>query len=197
MRWCNSFGRSLLFALLAALAYPVYRAVIGTAVGVPLAFASYAALAAAAYLFGIARHPARGLAAAFATLACCFGLVVLGATAREVALAAAALMGVLRSGLLYGGGAAGTQAFGRRFGVEVGLLGTGLALACLLSPASAAPGAFAFWGFFLAQSGFFLVGGSAARTRQSADRPPAPDAFEEPCRRARALLDRHAHGLSR
>ena len=32
MRWCNGFGRSLLFALLVALAYPVYRAVVGAAV---------------------------------------------------------------------------------------------------------------------------------------------------------------------
>ena len=90
MRWCNSFGRSLLFALLVALAYPLYRMAIGSVVGVPLAFASYAALAAALYLFGIARHPARGLAAAVVTLSCCFGLVILGATAREIALAAAA-----------------------------------------------------------------------------------------------------------
>ena len=194
MRWCNSFGRSLLFALLVALAYPVYRAAIGAVFGVPLAFASYAALAAALYLFGIARHPARGLAAAFATLACCFGLVMIGATAREIALAAAALVGVFRSGLLYAG--AGSRGFGRRFGVEAGLLGSGLALACLLSPAGAAPGGFAFWGFFLAQSGFFLLGGSAARTRRAGQEPPPPDPFAESCRRARELLDRHAHGLS-
>jgi hypothetical protein len=194
MRWCNSFGRSLLFALLVALAYPVYRAAIGTAFGVPLAFASYAALAAALYLFGIARHPARGLAAAFATLVCCIGLVMIGATAREIALAAAVLVGVFRSGLLYAG--AGSQGFGRRFGIEAGLLSGGLALACLLAPASAAPGGFAFWGFFLAQSGFFLLGGAAARTREASEPPHAPDPFAESCRRAREVLDRHAHGLS-
>ena len=194
MRWCNSFGRSLLFALLVALAYPVYRASIGAVFGVPLAFASYSALAAALYLFGIARHPARGLAAAFATLACCFGLMSIGATAREIALAAAAFVGVFRSGLLYAG--AGSQSFGRRFGIEAGLLGSGQALACLLSPAGAAPAGFAFWGFFLAQSGFFLLGGSAARTRKAAEAPPAPDPFAESCRRARELLDRHAQGLS-
>jgi hypothetical protein len=194
MRWCNSFGRSLLFALLVALAYPVYRAVVGAVFGGPLAFASYAALVAALHLFGIARHPARGLAAAFATLVCCFGLTVLGATAREIALAAAALIGIFRSGLLYRG--AGSPGFGRRFGVEAGLLGSGLALACLLSPAGGAPGAFAFWGFFLAQSGFFLVRGSAPRTPRAAEGPPGPDAFAEACRRARELLDRHAHGLS-
>jgi hypothetical protein len=194
MRWCNGFGRSLLFALLVALAYPVYRAVVGTAVGVPLAFASYAALAAALYLFGVARHPARGLAAAFATLACCFGLVTIGATAREIALVAAALVGVFRSGLLYRG--AEGHGFGRRFAIEAGLLGSGLALACALSPAGAAPGAFAFWGFFLAQSGFFLVGGSAARVRKAQEPPPATDPFEESCRRARELLDQSAHGLS-
>jgi hypothetical protein len=194
MRWCNSFGRSLLFALLVALAYPVYRAVVGAVFGVPLAFASYAALAAALYLFGIARHPARGLAAALATLLCCFGLVMIGATAREIALAAAALVSVFRSGLLYAG--AGSQSFGRRFGIEAALLGSGLALACLFSPAGTAPAGFAFWGFFLAQSGFFLLGGAAARTRKAAPEPPTPDPFAESCRRARELLDHHAQGLS-
>jgi len=194
MRWCNSFGRSLLFALLVALVYPVYRATLGAALGVPLAFASYAALAAALYLFGIARHPARGVAAAFLTLACCIGLMILGATAREIALAAAGFVGVFRSGLLHAGAA--SQGFGRRFGVEAGLLGSGLALACLLSPAGAEPTGLAFWGFFLAQSGFFLLGGSAARTRKASQEPPAPDPFAESCRRARELLDRHAHGHS-
>jgi hypothetical protein len=195
MRWCNSFGRSLLFALLVALAYPVYRAVVAVVFGAPLAFASYATLAAALYLFGIARHPARGLAAALATGLCCLGLLVLGATAREIALGAAALIGVFRTGLLYAARPGDSRSFGRRFAIEAGLLAVGLAVACLLSPTGAPPGAWVFWGFFLAQSGFFLVGGLASPARQVADRPAPSDPFAEACGRARELLERRAHDL--
>ncbi len=191
MRWCNTFARSLLFALLAALAYPVYRVVVGAGLGEALAFASYAALAGALYLFAIARRPTHGLGAAVALLVGCLGLVVLGATAREIALASAVGIGVFRSGLLY----RGAGGFSRRLAIEAGVLGSGLVLAGLLSPVAAFPGAWVFWGFFLAQSGFFLIGGDAARSRAGADESASPDAFAEACARAREVLERRTPGI--
>ena len=115
---------------------------------------------------------------------------MIGATAREIALAAALLVSVIRSVLLYGGAQAASQGFGRRFATEAALLGSGLAIAFVFSPAA---GALSFWGFFLAQSGFFLVGGSAARARRATEAPSGGDPFEEACDRVRDVLERGAH----
>ncbi len=187
MRCWNGFGRSLLFAFLCAGASVFYLGAAQIFLGWRLAFASALLLAAVAYLLGVARRPTSGIAAAGATGLCGLGLLLLGATGSELAVALAALIGLFRSGLLYSDRGDGASGFARRFALEAGLLGAGLALGAYLLHGSLFPEAAALWGFFLVQSAFFLFAPAAAgRSRES--EPREIDPFERACRRARALL---------
>jgi hypothetical protein len=78
--------------------------------------------------------------------------------------------------------------FGRRFAREVVFISCGLALAAALANGSAFPEAFAIWGFYLAQSGFFLLGGRASRDRGDGSATPRANAFENAVKRAREVL---------
>ena len=122
MRCWNGFGRSLLFAFLCAGASVFYLGAAQIFLGWRLAFASYLLLAAVAYLLGVARRPTSGLAAAGATGLCGLGLLLLGATASELAIALAALIGLFRSGLLYSDRGDGASGFARRFALEADLV---------------------------------------------------------------------------
>ena len=188
----NGFGRSLLFAFLCAGAAPFYLGVVQVVGGWKLAFATYLLLAAAVYLFGVARRPARGIAAAGATLLCGSTLLLLGASVSELALALAALIGLFRSGLLQPARHRNVHGFGRRFAVEAGLIGSGLALASYLFHGAPVSEASALWGFFLVQSAFFLIGDAAAPTRGDSGEPLEIDPFERACRRAHALLQQNS-----
>ncbi|MEE9278775.1 MAG: hypothetical protein V3V67_01240 [Myxococcota bacterium] len=188
MKCWNGFGRGLLFAFLCAGAAPFYLGAAQIFLGWRLAFASYLLLAATVYLLGIARRPFAGLTAAGATGACGLALLVFGATGAELALVLGALIGLFRSGLLYPDRRAGARGFARRFAVEAGLIGAGLALGAYLLRGSLFPEAAALWGFFLVQSAFFLFAPAATAARSAAPEPAEIDPFERACRRARALL---------
>jgi len=190
MKWWNGFGRSLAFAAVAAAACPLYLAFAGLLLGWKLAMATYVVALAALYVLGIASRPARGLAAAAGVVLCGLAMLALGASGVGLAFGVAALLGALRSGLLCRGRAAGGDAFARRLAIEVGLLGGGLALAFHLGRSALAPEALAVWGFFMAQSAFFLIGGAEARAaRRDDEAAPDVDPFERAVRRAAALLD--------
>ena len=192
MNCWNGFGRSLLFAFLCAGAAPFYLGVVQVVGGWKLAFATYLLLAAAVYLFGVARGPLRGMAAAGATLLCGSTLLLFGASVSELALALALLIGLFRSGLLHPARQKSAHGFARRFAIEASLIGSGLALASYLFHGAPVSEASALWGFFLVQSAFFLIGGAAAATRRDSSEPPEIDPFERACRRARALLQQNS-----
>ncbi len=188
MRCWNGFGKSLLFAFLCAGAAPFYLGIVQVIGGWKLAFATYLLLTAAVYLFGVAREPLRGGAAAGAALLCGSTLLLFGATVSELALVLALLIGLFRSGLLYPPRQRSANGFARRFTIEAALIGSGLALASYLFHGAFVPEPSALWGFFLIQSAFFLTGAATAPTRRDSSDPPEIDPFERACRRARALL---------
>jgi hypothetical protein len=101
------------------------------------------------------------------------GVLALPLGVPGTAVAAAAIVAGIRSGLLYR--ARPLRAWAAEAGLGVG----GLGLAQLLSGGSLVSISLAVWGYFLVQSVFFLIGGVTAR------RPEGPiDPFD----RARAQL---------
>jgi hypothetical protein len=183
-----SFARTLVFAAAAAAAAPFALAVLRPLFGEAGALAALAIAVSAAYLLGLARRPASGLGAALALTLSGVGLVALGATPLALAALCAVLIGVLRSGLLRRDGRRGLD-FGRAFALEAVLIGAGLAVGAWLARGSAFPVSLALWGFFLVQSGFFLVGGPAARAARDAADPGEVDPFEQARKRALELLE--------
>ncbi|MBW2294659.1 MAG: hypothetical protein JRG89_12150 [Deltaproteobacteria bacterium] len=188
MNWWNRFGRSLLFAILVAGVYPIYAGFAGLLVGQKLAFAAYLLTTAAIYLLGIARHPASGIGAASATIFVGMLFLLFGASGVELLLVTCLLIGVFRSGLLHSGSPQDALGFTRRFTRELVFIGAGLALAHYMGRSTVYPEAFAMWGFYLAQSGFFLLGGDAARERVQQVATAGPDAFAQALKRARDVL---------
>ena len=181
----SSFGGALAFAAIVGLAYPLHALLVSPIGGRFFAFESYLLLAAAAYLVAIAGSARRGVGAAIASLFGGGALILLGVTARELVIAMAILIGVLRSGLLYG-----AAPFLRRFAREGLLLGAGLLVSGLATESHALPGALAFWCFFLVQSCFFLGSATAHASTSDAATPSETDGFDDAVRRAREVLDR-------
>ena len=106
----------------------------------------------------------------------------------ELLLVTCLLIGVFRSGLLQTGSPGSASSFARRFTLELMFIGSGLALAHYLGGASIYPEAFAMWGFYLAQSGFFLLGGEAEHDRVRQPPKSRPDGFAAAMKRAREAL---------
>ncbi len=181
----NSFGKSLLFALLAASCFPLF-ALAMSAFGGMHSFSLYFVLATSVYLCGLGRHRPRSLAAGVVTAACGLGALMAGATLVEVSLLLAALLGIFRSGLLFHNTGKGGKHFGRAFAIEVTLLGAGLGLTFFLLDYSILSQALALWGFFLVQSAYLLIGGEWRREENEA----VGDPFGRACARAYALMDR-------
>jgi hypothetical protein len=188
MRWWNRFSTSLLFAILVAGVYPIYIGIAGTLIGRHLAFSVYLLATAAIYLLGIARHPTVGLAAGAAVFGSGVLMIVCGASAVQLGLMTGLLIGVFRSGLLQGGDRALADRFGRHFVREFFFVGGGTAFAIYFANGSHYPGAFALWGFYLVQSGFFLLGGQAARDRSRPASHDGIDDFTRAVKRAREVL---------
>lgn len=185
MKWWNRFGASLLFAAFVAGIYPFYASSTELLLGRQLAFPAYVLTSAAIYLVGISHKPTLGLGAALAILGSGTLLLLAGASGSQLVLVTAVLIGVFRSGLLQG---RDSHNFGRRFAREAVFIGVGLALAAYFSDGGVFPEAFALWGFYLVQSGFFLLGGSAARDRSERRSNLNPDAFDAAVRRAKEVL---------
>jgi len=184
-----TFPRTLVFGAAAAAGAPFALALLGPLFGEAGALAALAIAVSAAYLLGLARRPATGLGAALALTLSGVGGIALGATPLALAALCAVLIGVLRSGLLRRDARAGSD-FGRAFALEAALVGGGLALGAWLARGSAFPVSLALWGFFLVQSGFFLVGGPAAAAARDAAPAGEADPFERAQRRAQELLKR-------
>jgi hypothetical protein len=178
MKW-NSFARSLAFAALAGAAWPAFALATGPLIGTRAALSLYLVASAAIYVAGLTPRRVHGVGAAI--LAAMLG-AVFAAVARDpgvVALGAAIAVGVCRSGLLYRARVA------RALVTEATLLGGGLLLARFLAAPGSLGVALALWGFFLVQSGFFLIGGVAERPGETR----GLDRFETAHRRALALLE--------
>jgi len=178
MRW-NGFGRSLLFAALAAGAYPIFALFANPVLGRASALSLYLLGIAAVYAAGLASRRSRAALAAGIASALGVGVLLLASSVGTVAAGAALIVGVCRSGVLYRSRRA------RALLAETILLAGGLGLARFLAGPDTLQVAFAIWGFFLVQSFFFLLGGVAERAERSAGLDP----FEVASARALALME--------
>ena len=178
MRW-NGFGRSLLFAALAAGAFPVFALFANPILGRASALSLYLLGIATLYVAGLAPRRSRGIVAAGIASALGAGVLLLAPSVGTIAAGAALIVGVSRSGVLYRSRRA------RALVAETCLLAGGLGLARFLAGPDTLQVAFAIWGFFLVQSFFFLLGGVAERSEQSAGLDP----FEVARARALTLME--------
>lgn len=175
----SSFAGSLVFAALATLGALPWMLATGPIVGSAWALGLYSLTLSVVYVAWIAPSWPRRITAG----------AVAGGFAAAVALAApmpaggvlgaAAILAVARSGFLY------TSAPARALVVEAVLTGGGLVVARALAGPSLLSLGLAFWGFFLVQSAFFLIGGISRRTADG----PRLDPFDEARRRAMALME--------
>ncbi len=179
----NRFGKSLVFALAAASAFPLFALSLSP-LGSMRSFSLYFVLATSFYLCGLGRHRPRSLAAGVVTAACGLSALLAGGTLVEASLLVAGLLGVFRSGLLFHTFGRGGRSFGRAFAIEVILLGTGLGLTFFLLDYSILSKALALWGFFLVQSAYLLIGGEWRRVEEES----AGDPFGKACARAYAIM---------
>ena len=177
MLW-GSFGRSLLFAACAALAYPAYWVTWRVAVGGEAPPEFFAAACLGVYAAGVAPRPSAAVRAGFAAL--CAGLLIsvfpLETETRLVGMAL--LLGVFRSAVLY------QRRLARAVFVEAVLLGSGALLAAFVGGPGPLGTAAGVWGFFLMQSLYFLVPG--VHPRES--RPKGEDPFERAWAHAHSVL---------
>ena len=178
IRW-NTFGRSALFAAVAAAGWIAWAVVT-----VPL-FGSWTARTmalvgtTALYVAGLSRQGTRRVVAGVAAGLVGTGLAVLAHTTAELAIGLCAVLGVARSGMFYRATCA------RAATTEAALLIGGLLFARFLAGGSLLSTASALWGFLLVQSTFFLFVGVQVQMRT--DRHP--DAFDEAHKRAITLLE--------
>ena len=176
MSW-NTFGRSALFAALAAAGWLPWVVVGGPIVGVWNARALYLVATTALYVGGLSRR-VEGKVGVIACVALAGGVVaVFARDTAELGLGLAAILGIARGGYLY------RSAPARAAVIEVVLLVGGLCFARFLATTSPFSTAIALWGFLLVQSVFFLIRGAEPRV----DRRTDP--FEEAYRGAMGLLE--------
>ena len=171
----DNFGRSLVFAALAAAGLPVAVTFAGPILGVAASVRLYVIAAAAVYAVGLAGE--RQLAAAALAGLAGVALAVLPLDLPASALGAAAIVAGCRS-LCW------RQRPLRAIAIELALGALGLALARFLASGGLAGLSFAIWGYFLVQSSYFLIGGRSPRGAE-----PARDPFERARLRLERLLD--------
>jgi len=188
VRW-DSFGRSLVFAALAAAGLPVALTFAGALFGGEAAARLYLIGAASIYSIGLCADRSRRLAAfAFAALA---GMVLalLPLDLRATAIGAAGIVAFVRGVLLAD---ARTQvprseakpsevAWARALAIEAVFGAAGLAVAAWFARGGLLALCLAIWGYFLVQSGAFLIRGHTLRGGETA---------RDPFDRARARLQR-------
>jgi hypothetical protein len=174
----HPFVRALAFALAAAAAWLLLTPLFAPLAGGLGAARALLVASAALHLLWIAPTRARGLVAAGTAAALGLVLLALPLGLGATALCAAALLGAVRSGLLY------RQRPARAALLEAVLLGSGLLLARFLAGHGPGSLALAAWGFWLCQSAYFLAGGVEPRRDE-----PAQDPFEQARSRILALLE--------
>lgn len=178
MRW-NSFGRSLMFAALGALAAGAWVGAAGPVLGGRWALALSVVGLAAIYVTGLGPSRRRSLGVGVATFVLGCGLAVATRTLSELTFGLAILLAVARSGFLY------RMPPARAATIEAVLMVAGLLFARHLAGPSLPGLMLAVWGFLLVQSFFFLVGGMRPRVLGAARQDP----FEAAYGRALALLE--------
>jgi hypothetical protein len=174
----DSFGGTVLFGALTALAWPAW-ALTASALGLGTGLSGYLVCVSAAYAAGLAATSARAAGGALWTLGFGTLVVLLARGPADVAIGTALAVGICRSGLLE------TRRPARALLLETALLGAGLAAARFLAGPGLLGVSLALWGFFLVQSLGFLVGGREART----DTPGGVDPFDYARGRALEILD--------
>jgi len=177
MRW-NGFGSSLVFAAVGAAGLALAALVLVPPLHLRTLVAVYAVAAASLYVMGIAPSRARGLAAGALASALGVGLLLLPLRLPGLLIGAALVVSLCRSGFLYRSRPL------RAVALEAALCGGGLALASLLAEGGVASLALGFWGYFLVQSVFFVIGGVAPREQET-----PPDPFDRARASLLALLD--------
>jgi hypothetical protein len=174
LRW-DSFTRSLAFAALAAAGLPVAVTFAGALFGAESAARLYALAAAGVYAIGLCPDRGRRVAAlAFVAFAGAI-LALLPLDLRATAVGAAGIVALVRGALLAEGRPLRALAIEAVFGAA------GLAAAAHFARGGLFALCLAFWGYFLVQSGWFLIGGRAAGAGEMA---------RDPFDRARARLVR-------
>jgi len=162
LRW-DSFARSLAFAALAAAGLPVAVTFAGALFGAEGAARLYAIAAAAAYAIGLCPDRSRRVGAlAFAAFAGVL-LALLPLDLRATAVAAAGIVAFVRGVLLADGRTL------RALSIEAVFGAAGLAAAAHFARGGLFALCLAFWGYFLVQSGWFLIGGPAAAGETARD----------------------------
>lgn len=174
----SSFLGSLIFAALAGLVVIPWTLAVSPIVGGSWAVGLYSLSLSGVYLLWIAPTWRRGLLAFAAAAVLSLGLAVLAPMPVGGVLGAALIVTVGRSGFLFAGRPL------RVLVVECLLVGGGLVFARTFGSSLFGLG-LAFWGFFLVQSLFFLVGGKSERREEAAEGDP----FESARRRALTLME--------
>jgi hypothetical protein len=172
MRW-NGFGRSLVFAAVAAAGLLVLEPLLAPILGAGNALCLFAVGIVPVYLAGLAPSWRRGFVAAVAASVLGGVLLLLMLNPTLTVTGAAAIVAFCRSGILY------RQQPLRAVATEALLFAGGLAIAGFLATGGIVSWSLATWGYFLVQSVFFLIGGVQVR------RETGP---EDPFDRARAEL---------
>ena len=175
----SPFARSLVFALGAAAALLVGAPLLAPAFGERAAVRFLFVAAVVVHAALLAPSRARGVRAAAFAAGLGALLLALPLGVRATALAAAALLGLCRSGILFRARPV------RAALLESLLLAGGLAIAAFLAGPWLARLALAVWGFWLVQSAFFAVGGIDPRPEESSNNDP----FERARAQVLALLD--------
>jgi hypothetical protein len=174
-RW-DSFGGSLVFAALAAAGLPVAATFAGALWGVEGATRLYLIGAASIYGMGLCGDRSRRVGAlAFAVLAGTI-LALLPLDLRTTAIGAASIVAFARGILL-----ADPRNTLRALALEAVFGAAGLATAAWFAHGGLLALCLAVWGYFLVQSGYFLIGARA---------PHAGEGARDPFERARARLER-------
>jgi hypothetical protein len=179
MRW-NTFGRSAVFAALAAAAWLPWVITVGPPIGVWQARALYLVAVLMLAVAGLGPPGRRRFSVALGAGVLGCGLTVVATSTTELCLGLAVILGLARSAFLY------RAAPARAVATEAMLLIGGLLFARFLAGPTLIATALALWGFFLVQSCFFLVGGVHARAHEAGHVDP----FEHAYQRATALLER-------
>jgi hypothetical protein len=173
-RW-DSFGRSLVFAALAAAGLPVAVTFAGFVFGGDQAARLYLIGAAGIYAIGLCADRTHRVAtfavAAFAGAI----LALLPLDLRSTAVGAAGIVALARGFLL-----PNTRNL-RALAIEAVLGAAGLAVAAWFAHGGLLALCLGLWGYFLMQSGYFLIGANA---------PGAGDLPRDPFDQARARLQR-------
>jgi hypothetical protein len=178
MRW-DGFGRSVVFAAVAALATGAWLVLTTATLGGRRALAVWLVALTATYIAGLVRDRARGITVAVGAFVTGCGLLLVAPGLRELVVGLALVLAVARSVFLH------QRRPARAVVVEGVLLVAGLLFAAHVGGPSLHGVVAGVWAFLLVQSCFFLVPGTAERSAFDG----VADPFESAHARALALLD--------